>query len=70
MGSRNRHAGTINISDVISGKCLAKIGGGDDTRQERERARAMHNITALHFSEERNEIYTGNKAGLVHIWAN
>jgi hypothetical protein len=62
--------GTINVSDVMSGKCLAKIGSGDDTRHERQRARAMHNITALHFSDERNEVYTGNKAGLVHVWTN
>jgi len=62
--------GTINISDVTSGKCLAKIGCADDPQQERERARALSNITALHFNDARNELYTGTKAGLVHIWRN
>lgn len=33
-------------------------------------AEALEDITALFYDEERNEIYTGNKNGLVHVWSN
>lgn len=33
-------------------------------------AEALEDITALFYDEERNEIYTGNRLGLVHVWSN
>ncbi|KVI10048.1 WD40/YVTN repeat-like-containing domain-containing protein [Cynara cardunculus var. scolymus] len=31
---------------------------------------ALEDITALFYDEERNEIYTGNRFGLIHVWSN
>ena len=31
---------------------------------------AFQEVSALFFDEERNEIYTGTKSGLVHVWTN
>ena len=31
---------------------------------------ALFEITALFYNEQRNEIYTGNKRGMVHVWSN
>ncbi|KAL5991413.1 hypothetical protein ACLOJK_012322 [Asimina triloba] len=83
--SMDRNAGSINISNILTGKCLAKIRAGSTdcspTRVDCESARrkrpyvsrirntvaeALEDITALFYDEERNEIYTGNRQGLVH----
>ncbi|KAL6541671.1 hypothetical protein OROGR_011157 [Orobanche gracilis] len=89
------HAGSINISNILTGKCLAKISAGNGLpRNEcycnldcggrnccsRKRHRpssicstvteALEDITALFYDEDRNEIYTGNRHGLVHVWSN
>ena len=32
-------------------------------------AQALEDITALFYDEELNEIYTGNEAGLLHVWS-
>ena len=88
-------AGSINISNILTGKCLAKIkvsnssplddcccssscGGRSCNSQKRVQAakvrstvaEALEDITALFYDEERNEIYTGNRLGLVHVWSN
>lgn len=82
-------AGSINISNILTGKCLAKINSsncnievdgcysGDSTPRNQYRsylmrnrvAEALEDITALFYDEERNEIYTGNRHGLVHVWS-
>ncbi|KAI7746843.1 hypothetical protein M8C21_017592 [Ambrosia artemisiifolia] len=89
--------GSINISNILTGKCLAKIKAKrgvplDEctcsdantsrsckcTSRKRVRAsritssvtEALEDITALFYDEERNEIYTGNRLGLVHVWSN
>ncbi|KAM7262814.1 hypothetical protein ACFE04_000497 [Oxalis oulophora] len=80
---RNTAAGSINISNILTGKCLAKIdamngrhGSKDDgTRSDGSQIRstvteALEDITALFYDEERNEIYTGNRHGLIHVWSN
>ncbi|KAL3622029.1 hypothetical protein CASFOL_034225 [Castilleja foliolosa] len=92
------HAGSINISNILTGKCLAKIkasnglptnecycsldcGGKNCNSSSRKRsktcsgirstvAEALEDITALFYDEDRNEIYTGNRLGLVHVWSN
>ncbi|KAG5526929.1 hypothetical protein RHGRI_032998 [Rhododendron griersonianum] len=89
--------GSINISNILTGKCLAKINSSncnvevdgcyrsdstgcyrsDSTSRNQYRSYLMRNrvvealedITALFYDEERNEIYTGNRHGLVHVWS-
>lgn len=84
-------AGSINVSNILTGKCLAKIRatnsvpmdegsyrGRNCSSKKRTRAswtrstvaEALKDITALFYDEERNEIYTGNTHGLVHVWSN
>lgn len=89
-------AGSINISNILTGKCLAKIRASNSFPMENECscsgnccgsscalkkqspasrirstvAEALEDITALFYDEERNEIYTGNRHGLVHVWSN
>ncbi|KAI6676034.1 hypothetical protein NL676_036830 [Syzygium grande] len=85
------NAGSINVSNILTGKCLAKVKAsnsvpvedecscsdecsGDCRSKKRARAskirstvaEALEDITALFYDEERNEIYTGNRHGLVH----
>ncbi|KAF2620261.1 hypothetical protein F2Q68_00041500 [Brassica cretica] len=77
--------GSINISNILTGKCLAKITSssgppkedessssssslGNNSKQRRNAvAEALEDITALFYDEERNEIYTGNRHGFVHM---
>ncbi|KAL2612960.1 hypothetical protein R1flu_024652 [Riccia fluitans] len=74
--------GSINISNILTGKCLAKIRADDPNVGISPRDRgnssvirstvqeALEKVTALFYDEERNEIYTGNRHGLVHVWSN
>ena len=74
--------GSINISNILTGKCLAKIRADDPSvvicplsRPNSSNIRssvqeALEDVTALFYDEERNEIYTGNRHGLVHVWSN
>ncbi|KAL2526885.1 Transducin/WD40 repeat-like superfamily protein [Abeliophyllum distichum] len=88
------NAGSINISNILTGKCLAKIKANsssplDDcscsascrgkcnsrkciqaSRIRSTVTEALEDITALFYDEDRNEIYTGNRLGLVHVWRN
>ncbi|XP_021297849.1 uncharacterized protein LOC110426859 isoform X2 [Herrania umbratica] len=70
------NAGSINISNILTGKCLAKINASNgspkvDSSQMRSTvSEALEDITALFYDEERNEIYTGNRQGLIHVWSN
>ncbi|XP_010932376.1 uncharacterized protein [Elaeis guineensis] len=76
--------GSINMSNILTGKCIAKICPLDSTLQISPRKRgdsnrstirstireALEDVTALFYDEDRNEIYTGNKQGLIHVWSN
>ncbi|XP_072977566.1 uncharacterized protein [Typha angustifolia] len=76
--------GSINMSNILSGKCIAKICPRDPALQIAPRKRggssrsiirstiqeALEDVTALFYDEDRNEIYTGNKQGLIHVWSN
>lgn len=76
--------GSINMSNILTGKCIAKISASDPAVQISPRKRgdtgrslirstvreALEDVTALFFDEDRNEIYTGNKQGLIHVWSN
>mmetsp|Transcript_1128 Transcript_1128/g.3966 ORF Transcript_1128/g.3966 Transcript_1128/m.3966 type:complete len:465 (+) Transcript_1128:152-1546(+) len=76
----NEVMGSINISNILTGKCLAKIHPNSpflsqcDVEKNPERSRrvfdALEDVTALFYDEERNEIYTGNRNGLLHVWSN
>lgn len=59
--------GSINISWIDSGKSLCKVTC--NAEQNDEHIRALEDVTALYYNEERNEIYTGNRQGLVHVWS-
>ncbi|XP_020977297.1 uncharacterized protein LOC107639754 isoform X3 [Arachis ipaensis] len=82
-------AGSINVSNILTGKCLAKINASNSSTKSDECsgtgcscrrnhssqirstvAEALEDITALFFDEDRNEIYTGNRHGLIHVWSN
>ncbi|KAK9196330.1 hypothetical protein WN943_004458 [Citrus x changshan-huyou] len=85
-------AGSINVSSILTGKCLAKINatncspkvddelGSSSTGKSKKLNKcsyirstvgeALEDITSLFYDEERNEIYTGNRHGLVHVWSN
>lgn len=80
-------AGSINISNILTGKCLAKINASNGylkadecsssssnskncARMRSTVTEALEDITSLFYDEERNEIYTGNRHGLVHVWSN
>ncbi|KAJ0661748.1 putative transcription factor WD40-like family [Helianthus annuus] len=85
------NAGSINISNILTGKCLAKVtatnnlpinecncSNNNSARCKCNSRRqisssvteALEDITALFYDETRNEIYTGNKFGLIHVWSN
>ncbi|CAI7913876.1 unnamed protein product [Closterium sp. NIES-54] len=48
------HVGSINISNILTGKLLAKISSDSEPAQ----------------AKSKNEIYTGNRSGFVHVWTN
>lgn len=72
--------GTINVSHILTGKCLAKIRADKSIEQVEEDGgnleeslkiqQALADVTALFYDEDRNEIFTGNRQGLVHVWSN
>ncbi|KAK9060994.1 hypothetical protein SSX86_018174 [Deinandra increscens subsp. villosa] len=88
--STDGNAGSINISNILSGKCLAKVKAtnnlsinecncnNNSVRCQCNPRRqtpsfvteALEDITALYYDEKRNEIYTGNKLGFIHVWSN
>jgi len=69
-------AGSINISNILTGRCLTKIQAGDSSkttgssRMRSNLSEALEDITALYYDEDRNEIYTGNRQGMLHVWSN
>lgn len=71
------------MSNILTGKCIAKISSSDPNLQINPRGKtggqswirstvreALEDVTALFYDEDRNEIYTGNKQGLIHVWSN
>ncbi|ONK61734.1 uncharacterized protein A4U43_C08F33020 [Asparagus officinalis] len=72
----NGTAGSINISNILTGKCLAKIQASNlsktacNSKVGSSLTEALDDITALYYDEERCEIYTGNKHGIIHVWSN
>ena len=96
--------GTINVSHILSGRCVAKLvdcsaaeawsraaggggadaggggggggSGGEGSSWSPPRADgggspgsyAPRDVTALHFSEQRNELYVGDKHGVLRVF--
>ena len=62
--------GSINISNIHTGKRIAKISCNEhSTNGDSKMYRALKDVTALFYDEDRNEIFTGSRNGLVHVWA-
>ena len=77
--------GTINISHIPTGRCVGKLKGpngtdgsrhllaldseDDDVFRGRGGGGGLGDVTSLHFSEERNELYIGNRQGMLHVWS-
>ena len=53
--------GAIHVSHIASGKCVARLGASTPVD--------MGEMTAIHFSEERQELYVGNREGFLYVWA-
>uniref|UniRef100_A0A8I6WUB1 Transducin/WD40 repeat-like superfamily protein n=1 Tax=Hordeum vulgare subsp. vulgare TaxID=112509 RepID=A0A8I6WUB1_HORVV len=73
--SSEDNACSINISEILTGKCMAKIKAGNLSKQKSSKFQctpleALGHITALYYDEEREEIITGNQQGLIHVWSN
>ena len=76
--------GSINISDMFTGKALGKVHGDVDSDDEgkdqdwqqtefglrTKKQRALSQMSALYFNEDDQEIYTGNPDGTVTVWRN
>ncbi|CAM8892048.1 hypothetical protein QQ045_025555 [Rhodiola kirilowii] len=70
-----KKVGSINISNILTGKCMGKVtvesGCPKDVGKFKNTCReALEDVTALFYDEDRNEIYTGNHQGMIHIWSN
>lgn len=76
---------SINMSNILTGKLLWKIHASKDLNSKSLRvhppavsklksdttvAEALEDVTALFYDEDRNEIYTGNRSGFLHVWSN
>ena len=55
--------------DESSSSSSSSLGNNSKLRRNAV-AEALEDITALFYDEERNEIYTGNRHGFVHVWSN
>lgn len=55
----NNRPGTINISNILTGKRLARI-----------EAEQLDSVTSLYYNEEHGELYTGTVDGKLAIWGN
>jgi hypothetical protein len=65
--------GSINVSDIHTGRCLAKIlqpHPAASQQQAKAFTDALQDITALYYTEESGEILTGNTHGIIHVWSN
>ena len=58
-GGSSNSAGSSSASDATS-----------DETSENKMKKALQDITALYYNEERNEIYAGNADGKLMVWSN
>lgn len=62
-------SGSINISNIFSGKCIGKISASSSCLWNDE-YKALEDVTAIYYNEELNEFYTGTDDGHLHSWRN
>ena len=56
-------------ADAASADVDASEPGSSADVPSRPRDGGFGDVTALYFSEERNELYVGNKQGILHVWS-
>jgi hypothetical protein len=61
--------GSVNISNIFSGKCIGKISAGAKGTSSEE-LESLENVCAIYFNEDRNEFYVGTKNGRLSCWRN
>mmetsp|Transcript_12843 Transcript_12843/g.41033 ORF Transcript_12843/g.41033 Transcript_12843/m.41033 type:complete len:232 (+) Transcript_12843:822-1517(+) len=57
-----RAGGTINVSSLRTGECVAKLAAGVPLPE-------LADVTALSFSEARSELYVGSRKGSLFVWS-
>mmetsp|Transcript_48788 Transcript_48788/g.156855 ORF Transcript_48788/g.156855 Transcript_48788/m.156855 type:complete len:472 (+) Transcript_48788:113-1528(+) len=57
-----RAGGTINVSSLRTGECVAKLAAGAPLPE-------LADVTALSFSEARSELYVGSRKGSLFVWS-
>lgn len=60
--------GSINLSWIANGKLVEKISC--EKSEDRKHMGALEDVTAVQYNEERSEIYSGTKDGMIHVWSN
>jgi WD40 repeat protein len=61
----------INISSILTGKCIAKITAGTSNRSNiRESALRFLRPESLAYDETTNKIFTASEDGEIFIWSN
>ena len=61
---------TINVSSILSGKCLEKIGVDIPNCSEIRKAALKYEIRGFAYDERTHEIFTGNENGICCVWSN
>ena len=54
--------GTINVSHILTGECVAKIADGAALK-------SLQDVTSIYFNEETDELYVGTRQGILHVWS-
>ena len=63
-GSSSRSSG----SDA-AGMSFADDSDGEEATSIAARTDGLGDVTALHYSEERNELFVGDRQGILHVWS-
>ena len=50
------------MSSIMSGKCIAKLAGGEPLPQ-------LQDVTSIFYSEEACTLYVGTKQGYLYLWS-
>ena len=59
--------GAIHVSHIRTGRCVARLASCVDGGCAH--AHVLRDVSALYFSEERNELYVGDRNGLLHVYS-
>ena len=55
------------MSHILTGRCVARLASCADGGCAH--AHVLRDVSALYFSEERNELYVGDRNGLLHVYS-